>query len=904
MKAAYFVLALAILILFIGFGRHNTFGKVEYMPILPEPSVDKSTKSAVLSAFGKLPLHFVTNQGQYPEAVVYYAKSEGATVYCTEEGLVFGFDEGHISLKFSENRRVKPEPRNELEGKVNYFIGNTPTQWYTDISTFSEVLYREVYPGIDLVYSGSQRRLKYTFYLKPGANPNQIQMIYEDIESVSVDDATGELVIPTEWGEMRDAVPVAHQDIDGIRKEVDISFCLVGEKSVGFAVGDYDSNLMLVIDPGYSTYLGGSRGEKGFDIAVDSSGNTYVTGFTTSIDFPTQNPFQDNNGSSSGYYDVFIAKLSSSGNTLIYSTYLGGSGWDEGKGIAVDSDGNAYVTGETSESSDFPLENPYQSIKGEGHDAFVTKLNSSGNTLIYSTYLGGNGSDVTESIAVDSAGNAYVTGYTNSSDFPIKNPYQDSNAGSNDAFFTKFSSSGDTLIYSTYLGGSSGDEGYGIAVDSAGNAYITGDTDSPDFPTQNPYQDSHSEVGADSFVTKLESNGNTLVYSTFLSAFGDTRAFDIAVDSSENAYVTGYTVASDFPTQNPYQDSNAGSNDAFVTKFSNSGNTLIYSTYLGGNGSDVAESIAVDGSGNAYLTGYTTSLDFPIQNPYQSNHGGGDYDAFVTKLSSYGDTLNYSTFLGGSDSDSGWGITVNSLGDAFLTGYTRSFNFPTHNSYQESLGGGGLDAFVASFLSDGSLPVELSLLTASASADGVTIRWRTETEVNNIGFSIYRSETKDSNYTKITFVSGAGNSAMPTDYQFADKKAEQGKTYFYYIEDIDIAGVRNKSDIIKVVVPPAQPVPKEFQLLQNYPNPFNPETWIPFKLAQNKPVSISIYNTKGQLIRTISLGNRNAGIYTTKDKAVYWDGRSNTGEKVSSGAYYYTLQAGEFRATRKMVIVK
>ena len=660
----------------------------------------------------------------------------------------------------------------------------------------------------------------------------------------------------------------------------------MGEKNVGFAVGDYDQNFMLALDPGYSTYLGGSGADRTSSIptnngiAVDSWGNAYITGKTKSTDFPTLNPYQGSYGG--GFSDAFVTKLDSNGNTLIYSTYLGGDTDDEGHGIAVDSSGNAYVTGFTW-SSDFPTLNPYQGSHGGGfYDVFVTKLDSSGDTLIYSTYLGGNGEERGNGIAVDSSSNAYVAGYTKSTNFPTQNPYQGSNAGESDAFVTKLSSGGDTLTYSTYLGGSSSDYGNDVAVDNSGNAYITGRTySSDDFPTLNPHQGSFGGGSYDAFVTKLSSGGDALIHSTYLGGNSYDEGYGIAVDSSGNAYVAGYTRSSDFPTQNPYQGSNAGESDAFVTKLSSGGDTLIYSTYLGGSDDSGGYDIAVDSLGNAYVTGNTQSTDFPTLNPHQGSYGGGYCDAFVTKLSSNGSALIYSTYLGGSSSDYGHGIAVYSSGNAYVVGYTDSTDFPTLNPYQSSHGGGEWDAFVASYLQDGSLPVELSLLTATASADGVTIRWRTETEVGNIGFRIYRSEEKDGNYTKIAFVDGAGNSAMPIDYQFTDANVEPGKTYFYYLEDIDIAGEKSSSEIIKVVVPPAkpaEPIPKEFRLLQNYPNPFNPETWLPYELAADATVTIRIYDVNGQLVRQLDLGKQKAGRYVDKEKAAYWDGKDQIGK--------------------------
>ena len=701
-----------IFILLTGLCISNALGQFEYLPMQQEQSVDDTTKSNLMSVFGELPLHFIANQGQFSEAVVYYAESEGATLSCTEQGLVFGFAEGSISLKFSTDRQVKPEARGELEGRVNYFIGNDSDLWRTDIPTFKEVVYPQVYPGIDLVYSGNQRRLKYTFYLQPNSNPNQIQMIYHGIENIFVDATIGELVIQTPWGEMRDAAPVAYQEIRGFRKTVDILFRLIDEKTVGFAVGNYDPHFILTIDPGYSTYLGERKGDAGYGIAVDNSGNAYITGRTEFSIRPNAGPSQ-----------VFVMKLSGSGNALIYSTYLGGSREDLGRGIAVDGSGNVYLTGST-RSPNFPTMNPYkENNAGDYYDVFVTKLSSNGNTLIYSTYLGGSGDDYGNDIAIDSLGNAYATGSTKSGVFPIQNPYQPRGGGEIDAFVTKLSSDGSTLVYSTYLGGSDIDRGFDIAVDSLGNAYVTGFTISSNFPTHNPYQGGYGGGSTDAFVTKSSSDGKTLVYSTYLGGNGRDGGNGIAVDSSDNAYVTGYTDSSDFPTHNPYQGGYGGGySEAFVTKFSSDGKTLIYSTYLGGNGDDGGNGIVADNSGSAYVTGYTGSSDFPTHNPYQGSYSGGYSEAFVTKLSSNGSTLIYSTYLGGSSNDGGNDIAIDNSGNVYVTGETDSSNFPTQNPYQDSLDG-SRDAFVASFLSNGMLPMDLLISQVPpALPDGALVR--------------------------------------------------------------------------------------------------------------------------------------------------------------------------------------
>jgi hypothetical protein len=389
----------------------------------------------------------------------------------------------------------------------------------------------------------------------------------------------------------------------------------------------------------YSTYLGGSSSDWAGGIAVDSSGNAYVTGYTASTDFPiTPGAFQTVCGGAC-LGNVFVTKLNPTGSALIYSTYLGGSRYDNGTGIAVDSADNAYVIGATC-STDFPTMNPFQPAYGGGDcsiygygDAFVSKINATGSALVYSTYLGGSGYDTGTGIAVDSSGNAYVTGSTGSTDFPTMNPLQPSyGGGSYDAFVSKINATGSALVYSTYLGGNGFDQGDGIAVDSSGNAYVTGSTGSTNFPTMNPLQPSYGGGSYDAFVSKINATGSALVYSTYLGGSGFDQGNGIAVDSSGNAYVAGSTQSTDFPTVNPLQPKFGGVNDVFVTKINPTGSSLVYSTYLGGSGLDVGTGIVVDSSGNAYVTGSTGSTNFPTINPLQpANAGGGD--TFVAKIS-------------------------------------------------------------------------------------------------------------------------------------------------------------------------------------------------------------------------------------------------------------------------------
>jgi len=558
-----------------------------------------------LKVFGNgkdIEYEFIVNPGGNPDDIL--------LTYNGIEGLsTNGEGELLIGTAFGELKETRPYIYQEIEGKkvvdgsfeIQSPAGQSQTRKFS--YGFQVASYDPSYPLI------IDPTLSYSTYLGGSS--------FEDGEGIAVD-GSGNAYVTGDTYSSDFPMQNPYQGTKAGSDSVDVFITKLSSSATG--------SIYLV----YSTYLGGSGSDHGYGIAVDGSGNAYVTGQTFSSDFPTQNPYQGT--FAGGGWDAFITKLSSSGNTLTYSTYLGGSSRDEGNGIAVDGSGNAYVTGETS-SSDFPMQNPYQGTIDGGVDAFITKLSSptpNSTYLVYSTYLGGSSWDNGNGIAVDSSGNAYVTGQTISSDFPTQNPYQGTQAGACDVFITKLSSSGSALTYSTYLGGSGSEYGEGIAVDGSGNAYVTGDTWSSDFPTQNPYQ--RTLAGSwDAFITKLDSSGSALSYSTYLGGSGSDHGEGIAVDGSGNAYVTGDTWSSDFPTQNPYQRTLAGEQDAFIAKFASSGSAL-YSTYLGGNDYDHGYGIAVDGSGNAYVTGNTWSSDFPMQNPYQGTKAGGS-DVFVTKLS-------------------------------------------------------------------------------------------------------------------------------------------------------------------------------------------------------------------------------------------------------------------------------
>jgi len=622
----------------------------------------------------------------------------------------------------------------ELPGRSNYFIGSDPKKWRTNVPSYARVKYESVYPGVDLLYYGNQRQLEYDFVVAPGADPNQIKLSFSGADGLRVDAASGDLVLMAGNDEVRLRKPAVYQPavavvpaspppsgppasgLDARHSSLVLlhsSFVLASNNVVAFRVAGYDPQRALVIDPvlSYSSYLGGSGEDQGFGIAVDGAGAAYVTGETVSTDFPTVAAFQGNcDNCAIPTYDGFVTKVNPTGTALVYSTYLGGSGKDVGLGIMVDGAGDAYVTGETV-STDFPTANPFQAINhaAPSHStAFVAKLSSTGSTLIYSTYLGGSGGEFGSGIAVDAAGNAYITGTTTSTDFPTVEPFQancdNCTPASRDAFVAKLNPAGSALVYSTYLGGSNDDEGEAIAVDASGNAYVTGETESTNFPTLNPIQPScDSCIGLlyDAFVAKLNPAGSALVYSTYLGGSLIDEGTAIAVDAAGDAYVTGWTNSDDFPTASPLQRQLKGEGNAFVARLNPAGSALVYSTFLGGSGNDAASGIAVDSAGNAYLTGGTTSDNFPTANAFQPTYGGGIANAFVTELNPTGSAFVYSSYLGGSDWDRGYAVATDGSGNAYVTGFTYSADFPRVNQIPGACngtcgaGGQSADAFVA-----------------------------------------------------------------------------------------------------------------------------------------------------------------------------------------------------------------
>jgi uncharacterized repeat protein (TIGR01451 family) len=691
-----------------------------------------------------LPLRFIANAGQTDPAVCFTVKGAGHTLFFTSEEVVLSaVQEGEggpvrsvVRLRFPG---ANPSPVIEglapMPGVVNYFLGNDPAQWQANVPTHGAVTYRDLYPGIDLVYRGSEGILKSEFHVAPEGDPAAIMMAYSGLEGMYLRE-DGALVLQTALGQLVEESPLIYQEVGGIRREIPGGyvpiFPLESEVRreedvyrVRFQVAAYDTALPLVIDPAlaYSTYVGGDSNDYGQDIAVDGGGNVYITGYTYASDFPVFNEIQTNQD----YVDAFVTHLTNASGvyTYGYSTYLGGNDVDYGHGIAVDGAGGAYVTGST-ESDDFPSHNPVQTDHGGGtYDAFVTQIISAGGsyTLAYSTYLGGSNDDLARDIAVDGAGDAYVVGYTHSSDFPTTaNAIQTDQAGA-DAFVTGIVDAGGAYVYSTYLGGGGNDRGWGIAVNGAGDAYVTGYTASSDFPSHNAIQPNRRGLD-DAFVTQIIEAGGvyTYAYSTYLGGQSADQGNDISVNSAGDACVTGYTISSDFPTHRAIQPSRAGGYDAFVTQIISASEvyTYAYSTYLGGGDEDRGQGIAVDDVGNAYVTGITYSDDFPTRHPIQTDQG--TFDAFVTEIISASEvyTYAYSTYLGGSGGDRGQDIAVDNSGNAYVTGYTSSNDFPTRHGTQQYQG--STDALVSVIVGIADLAIS-KLVTPHAAAPGGTVTY-------------------------------------------------------------------------------------------------------------------------------------------------------------------------------------
>jgi hypothetical protein len=694
------------------------------------PISQTKQKALVAANYGKLPLSFETNQGQFDPQVKFLSRGSGYRLLLTDSAAVLELSKpgavshaqpGSTSARGAKAKSptaktdfirmelpgaasgVKVVGDEQLPGKANYFVGSDSSKWHTNIPTYSKVKYTGVYPGVDLVYYGNQRQLEYDFIVAPGASPKPVKLHFAGASKLKLN-ADGDLQIIGNNGEIAFHKPIVYQEKAGQREPVDGRFKLMANNTVGFALGDYDRSREVVIDPilSYSTYLGGSDN---FNFAtVGPGGEVYLLAGNYTAPQAGFSPTYGAYGEGSD--QIVVLKLNPAGTAVVYIAAFGNHNgpylYDAGIELAVDTAGNAYIAGEAGIGDNFPTTpGAFQRVnKATGYTAFVTKLNPTGSDLVYSTLLGGTSDDYATSIAIDPSGNAYVTGYAGSPDFPITSgAFQTVNKSGGDCFVTKLNASGSALIYSTFLGGSQIDQASGIVLDSAGEAYVAGSTDSSDFPvtpgaylTTNKFDYGYPYGG---FVSKLNADGSGLIYSTYFSRGS------LAIDPAGNAYVAGLAyndppdVFSVAPTPGAFQSKLGSQQSGYITKLNATGTAVVYSTYLGGSKASALTAIAVDPKGDAFVTGYTSDSNFPVTaDAYQTTSPPKIQDAVFTELNPAGSALVYSTYLGGSAGAFGIFVALDSLENAYVVGSTPSTDFPVTPGAWLASGTGFISRFV------------------------------------------------------------------------------------------------------------------------------------------------------------------------------------------------------------------
>ncbi len=721
------------------------------------PEKDRRVRATLAS----LPLRFEANRGQVDSTVKFVHRAPGYTLFLTPDETVLSL-RGADRPTVLRTRLVGGAPaaavtgEGEQGGRTNFLRGSDPSGWTTGIASYAKVRCAGVYPGIDLVYHGTEGVLEYDFVLAPGADPGRIALDIRGVDSMAIDGA-GDLVLATPAGEVRQHAPRVYQEVAGVRRAVAGRYALRDGGAVGFEVGPYEADRPLVIDPTlvYATYLGGNSRDIPYGIALGADGSVYVTGDTYSTDFPAVSPIQgtfqgsgegDQFGSFYGAGDAFVTKLDPSGASVVYSTYLGGTGNDVGFGIAVDASGSAYITGR-SHSVNFPV-TPGAFQAGwdysyyNRYEAFVCKLAPDGASLVYSTLISGGSYVEGHGIAVDGSGNAFVTGGAWSGFFPTTpGAIQTTHGGASDAFVVKLNPSGSALVYSTFLGGSNnGDGGNAIAVDSSGSAVVVGQTNSTGFPTANALQPALAG-SADVFVARLNPEGTALVYSTFLGGDSEDIGRGVALDAAGNVYLAGESNSTNYPTTpGAFRETKEIYNNSFVTKINAAGSALVYSTFIE---SGSASGIAVDGAGNAFVTGYASAdSGFPLVNPLFDTPEG-TWNGFVAKLNAPGSALLYSTFVGygwADDAYSGQGcrcIAVDAAGLAVAAGPTGSALPGTAGAYQASPPP-GVNGIVLKILPLSAPAAPTGLLASPVSGSRIDLSW-TDNSPEEEAYEVERS---------------------------------------------------------------------------------------------------------------------------------------------------------------------
>jgi hypothetical protein len=655
------------------------------------------------SLWSRLPLRFEANEGQLDAGALFVSRGPGFNLSLTREGASLLFVEparrgvetpetARPRARSIDLRLIGGNATSQVVGEsptapANYFVGRDPSRWHRGVKAYRSVRYAAVYPGIDLVFHGRQGRLEYDFVVAPGADPARIELGVGGADGVAVNEE-GALVVSAGGHSLVQPRPVLFQEDSAGRREIEGEYRIQGDR-VQIAVGAYDRTLPLVIDPvfDYASYYGGSEIEELFGIDHDAQGNIWATGLTGSPNLPLAGALEAGYG---GAGDIFVTKFDKNGQ-LLFSTYIGGRNFEQSWGMALDKAGNAYIVGNT-KSTDFPVVGGIQSSLQGDRDAVLLKLDPTGSQLLFSTYLGGNGIDWGYAVDVDSKGAIYVAGETASTSFPVRSAKQATYGGGEDAFVTKLTSDGSSIVYSTYLGGGNHERAWGIKVDSSGRAYIAGTTASPNFPTVAAFQKRYGGGMSDGFMAQLSADGRKLLYSSFAGGTSTDQTFAVAVDGKGNARYVGVAGNKTFPVRQALQPNFGGGNgDGFVIGLTKTGG-LQFSTLLGGSLADAAFSVGLDSKANIYVTGQTESPNFPLRSAVQTTLGGLR-DGFLVKLRSDGRAFAYSTYFGGDAIDEGTVIDVDPSGRVYLGGFSDG-NLPLVHAQQDHFGG-TRDGFVA-----------------------------------------------------------------------------------------------------------------------------------------------------------------------------------------------------------------
>ncbi len=747
-----------------------------------------------------LPLVFTPGGGPAGSPARFLGRTAQYTLRLSPEGFEVLPAGGAAPLRIrleGANRRPALEGVDPLPGRSFYYFGNHPDLWRTNVPNFAKVRYRAVYPGIDMVFYGNAGQLEYDLILAPHAGPESVRMRFDGARRLGLE-ANGDLRIETASGVLWQKKPAVYQEGAGGRRQVSGRYVVDG-KRVRFALDGYDPSEGLVIDPVlvYATYFGGTGDETPGALAVDAAGNAYITGYTVSADYPHTASY-----GSHGSADVFVTKIDPTGQKVLYSVLLGGNLADEAFAIAVDPAGNAYVAG-TTISDDFPTLNPDQKfIKGDW-DAFVLKLDPSGN-LLYSTYLGGDqkqpcGCDPNTyayGIAVDAAGNAYVTGLTWSSNFPYTAVTHTPDNG--DAFVTEYSPTGKRL-FSTLIGGSGFDTGNTIAVGASGMVYVAGSTTSLDLPvTGNAFQVKYGGTGprgyGDAWVAKINpqstTTGGVLVALTYLGGESDDFACAIKVDAAENVYLSGWTLSQYFPvTRGTYQTAFGGGSyvgDGFIAKLNSALTSAIYSTYFGGAGEDLASSFQLDGAGDVFVTGWTTSAGLTPASLVGSNPTAiqpafvSGTDGYLAELNPAGTSVAYFTFLAQGGVTRGADIGMDSAGRLYQLFGTTSQGMTVVSPALQGTLAGGQDLYLTKIdLAAVPAPAIVSINVAGGGSDIAQNTW---IEIHGNGLAPASAAAGLTWSSAPEFASGR----MPTQLGGVSVQVNGKPAYVYYISPAQI----------------------------------------------------------------------------------------------------------------------